>query len=580
MVLNEIQAKDIIQSPKSRQEIESAKRVESQLRVFTEEMSKTEIESEPYWNDLKAIMKSRSDKKFDRVMMFSRYPLPVVQISDSILNDFYKVFDGKNRYFNVEGDRKIDRLEDWISEFRPAQWIEEYAKEVFKNKPLSFVVVDRDSEGVPYLIFIDSSRLIDAKYKEDSGQLDYIAFIHSVDTDESGNNLIRYAVYDDENYFVFEKYENQDIYNKVVEVKHGIGHCPARSFIKEFSNTKNKFKRRVAFSASLSKLEDWTIFDIFRNYVDHYAPFPVTEAPKKTCPNPECQDGKVSNEIIINAGTGETKTVWDTCTACGGEDGGQHIYPGTHIGIKVQSDKSLNDGSGVFKMIFPETDKLKYVPEKLDDIEMEIRLKTVGINNVLNDEAVNELQVKGSFTTMESILLRTKSELDDLYCWIVKTVGHLFYKNVRLEVEANFGTEFYLISEDDLQKRFDNAKKIGLPMEELLMIYTQLIETKYKGNGTKIERQKMLLQLDPLPLYSTTDAFNLKDKGLIDDFDLTLKINFLNFITKFEAENAPITSFGFNLEPYQRIEKIKQTLNHYTNEKIQSKSPSTGDEGN
>jgi len=112
--------------------------------------------------------------------------------------------------------------------------------------------------------------------------------------------------------------------------------------------------------------------------------------------------------------------------------------------------------------------------------------------------------------------------------------------------------------------------------EELLMIYTQLIETKYKGNGTKIERQKMLLQLDPLPLYSTADAFNLKDKGLIDDFDLTLKINFLNFIAKFEAENAPITSFGFNLEPYQRIEKIKQTLNHYTNEKIQSKQTPAG----
>lgn len=570
MVLSDEKAREILKSPRHKNEIESAKEVESQLRVFTEEMSKPELESEQYWRELKTIMKARSDKKFDRVMMFSRFPLPVVQICDSILNDYFKVFEGKNRFFNVEGDRNIDRLNDWISDNKVAKWIEKNAIPVFKNKPLSFVVVDRDQEGNAYLILVDSKRLIDAEIKDESGNLEYIAFVHSVKV-ENNVNVTNYSIYDDEHYFVFSKPDNQDTFKLITKQPHGIGYCPAKTFIKSQSNTKNKFKRRVAFSSSLSKLEDWTIFDIFRNYVDHYAPFPVTEAPKKTCPNSDCQDGKVSNEIIVNASTGETSTVWETCSACGGEDGGQHIYPGTHIGIKVQSDKSLNDGSGVFKMIFPDVDKLKYVPEKLDDIEMEIRLKTVGINNVLGDEAVNEMQVKGSFASMESILLRTKGELDDLYCWIVETVARLYYKNIWVQTEANFGTEFYLISEDDLQKRFDNAKKIGLPMEELLMIYTQLIETKYKGNGAKIDRQKMLLQLDPLPLYSTTDAFNLKEKGLIDDFDLLLKINFLNFITKFEAENAPITSFGFNLEPYQRIEKIKQTLNNYTNEKIQNK---------
>lgn len=578
MTLNETTAMDVIKNPKSKKEILSVKKQESQLRVFTEEMSQDELKCESYWDELLAKMKSRSNKKFERVIEFARYPLPVVQLCDSILNDYFKVFEGKNRFFNVDGDRDVETLNQWISEEKPARWIEKFAKQVFKNKPNSFAVVDRDESGKPYLVFVDSNRLVDAVFKDDEGNLEYIAFVHSQQEKDDVITTL-FSVYDDATYYVFSKASNADAIVLVSSNAHGIGYCPAKSFVKTTSNQKNKFKRRIAFSSALSKLEDWTIFDIFRNYVDHYAPFPVTEAPKRKCPNPECNDGKVSEEIVDDPRSGSMKTIWTDCSACGGSDGGQHIYPGTHIGIKVQSDKSVNDGSGVFKMIFPDVDKLKYVPEKLDDIELEVRFKTVGVNN-MNSEAINELQVKGSFASMESILLRTKTELDELYKWIVSTVGKLMYKDIELDVDANFGTEFYLVSEDDLQKRYKMAKDSGFPMEELLMIYTQLIETKYKGNEVKIERQKMLLQLDPLPLYSITEAVAMKDKNFIDSFDLTLKINFLNFITKFESENAPITQFGTNLEPYQRIEAIKKTLIIYTNENIKSKQLPTGVEGN
>lgn len=581
MILNEDSAMEVVRNPRHKQHIQSVKDQESQLRVFTEEMSEYELRNETYWTKLMGIMKARSEKKFDRVCQFARYPLPIVQLSDSILNDYFKVFEGKNRYFNVEGDRDIQKLEDWIEDSKLDYWIEKKARQVFKNKPNSFVVIDLDDQGSPYLVFVDSERVVDVQLKNMDGDCDYIAFIHSQVSHETKVNVTTtfFSVYDDVNYYVFSKDSDSDNLIKVEEINHGIGYCPARSFIKSPSNSTNIFKRRVAFSSALSKMEDWTIFDIFRNYVDHYAPFPVTEAPERTCPNTECDNGKVPEEVVVDARSGETKTIWNDCQACGGKDEGQHIGPGTHIGVQIQEDKTMNDGSGVFRMIYPESDKLKYVPEKLDDIELEIRYKTVGINNLMSNEAFNEMQVKGSFASMESILLRIKNELDVLYKWIVNTVGRTLYTDISLTVEANFGTEFYLVSEDDLQKRYENAKKIGLPMEELQMIYIQLIETKYKGNGTKVERQKMLLQLDPLPLMSNLEAIEMRSQNIIDDFDLSLKINFLNFITKFENENTPITQFGLGLEPYQRIERIKETLIIYNNENIASKQLRSSNQG-
>lgn len=581
MILDEQTAKDVIKDPKSSKHIKAVKAQESQLRVFTEDMSLDELKSETYWTGLMEQMKKRANKKFDRVIEFARYPLPIVQLSDSVLNEYYRVFDGKNRYFNVTGDRDISILDDWIIENNPQQWVEKHTRNVFKNKPNSFVVVDRDQDGKPFLIYIDSKRLVDAIFKDEHGNLEYICFINDQVKHETKKNVITtfYSVYDDARYYVFSKDSDSDTLIEVTNVDHNVGYCPAKSFIKTSSNSKNLFKRRIAFTSALSKMEDWTMFDIYRNYVDHYAPFPVTEAPIKKCANDACKDGMV-DEIIDNQQEGTSRTQWTKCPVCkGGANGGQHIMPGSHIGIKVQKEKSQEDGSGKFRMIFPDTDKMNYVPEKLDDLEIEIRHKTIGLNNLTSNEAMNELQVKGSFASMESVLLRTKDELDVLYKWIIKTVGRLIYTDLRINVEANFGTEFYLISEEDLQTRYEKAKEIGLPMEELMMIYIQLIETKYKGNNEKIARQKMILQLDPLPLYSNAEVIEMKEKNIIDSFDLSLKLNFLNFITKFESENAPVTEFGLNLDPWKRIEKIRETLNKYNNENIKSKQLSTSVDG-
>lgn len=581
MILDETQALELIKNPQSKSEIESARKQESALRVFTEELDSEELCKEMYWNSLKETIKARSEKKFGRVSQFMRFPLPVVQITDSILNDFYKVFEGKNRYFDESSNNDIQALQDWIKENKPQDWIENQAKEVFKNKPCSFVVVDRDEKGKPYLINVDSSRLVDAKFVKNSkeGQLEYIVFIHSITNNPNNKEevITKLSLYDDENYYVFSKSSKSDDYIKEVSTKHSLGYCPARAFVNESSNTKNPFKRRSVFGQSMSKLEDWTIFDIFRNYMDHYAPFPVTEAPKRKCSNPKCKDGEIIDEEIIDRSTGEKKTKYTACPVC--KDESDLIGPGTHIKIKLQSNKDAEDGSNKFKMHFPETDKMKYIPEKLDDLELEVRYKSVGYSNVLTKESINELQVKGSFASMESVLLRNKITLDNIYKWTVSTVGKLIYPNYPISVEGNFGTEFYLISEEELQQRFEKAKTIGLPKSELMMIYSQIIDTKYKGNPVKILRSKMLMDLDPMPFITEEQAISMFEKKVINEQELSFKINFYKFVSRFERENSLITDFGIDLEIWERIKKISETLNNYNNEYNQSKQLQPGQQG-
>lgn len=570
MELTSIKAIEILRHPVNKLNIDDSRDEESQLRVFTEKLSKRQLQCEGYWQNLTAIASARSHKKFERVMQFARYPLPIVSISNSVLSDFYKVFEGKNRHFNVNGDRDLSRLTAWIDETNLEHWIEDKAREVFKNKPCSFVVVDKDDKGSPYLVYVDADRLVDAVFKNKRGSLEYIAFIHSTYLTEDGHDVIRYSVYDDTKYYVFDKRRDQDDYILISEHPHNIGYCPAVAFLSQTANSDNYFDRKAAFSYVLPDMEDWTLFDVFRNYVDHYAPFPVTESPSKKCVNPDCINGKIRSETLDPRDETKTKVIYLDCDACKDRES-DFIYPGAHIGINVAREKSQNDGSGVFKMIFPDTEALKYTPEKLDNLELDIRYKTVGVNSMdSQNEAMNELQVKGSYTSMETVLTETKKELDKLYKWIVSTVAKSFYKNIDVKVDANFGTEFYLMSEEDLQDRFDTAKKIGLPQEEQMTIYEQIIDTKYKGNPNKILRQKMLLQLDPMPLYTVQEVIDLAGKQLVDQEALFMKINFLNFVSRFETENAPITQFGTNLEIEERINIIREELKKYNAAKMAS----------
>ena len=253
--------------------------------------------------------------------------------------------------------------------------------------------------------------------------------------------------------------------------------------------------------------------------------------------------------------------------------------PGTHIGFKVQPSKDKRDASGLFRMIFPDTDKLKYTPEKLQELEIEIKNSTVGVNGMITAEAVNEMQAKGGFESMESVLLRNKKELDRLYVWIVETVAKFFYPGVNVKVTANYGTEFYLVSEAELQERFKVAKEIGLPSEELLNIYRQIISTKYRGNTTKIEKELILIDVDPFPMISTEEAIVLKRENVLDDFQLSLKVNFLKFVSRFESENGSIIDFGNQLEYWQKIQIIENQLYLYNQELIKEKNKRANPEG-
>lgn len=580
MKLLEDQILELVKKPKNSNLVEKGRKYESRLRLFTEAMFEDDVADEYSWKQFRGFMeKAISREKELRLNEFVRFPLSSINITESLMSDLYKVFDAGNSYFNVDTIKKNggEKIQEVLKELKINNWIEEKGKDALKSKPNMVVLVDKDEEGKPYIIEIDNDRLIDIAIKEDGVSCDYITFTHSViDNEETGKKEIRYAVYDDENYFVVLNIDGD--YTLEKKIGHQVGYCPARMFLKEKLNCKSEFSRKSPLTTALSKLEEWQLFDVYKFYTDHYAPFPVIEMVRAKCGRENCKNGYLYEDEVYFIGeesrSRQKSTKCDTCS------GNNMVGIGSKILLDPQEDKDEPTAAGKFRMISNDVNNLEYLQNKLDKIEDYIKAKVVGMDDVVTKEAVNEKQMDGAFESKTNVLLKIKTNLDELYTWIVRTLGATTVPGKPLNVQANFGTEWYLVSEDEIQSRLKMAIDNGFPKEEVDMIYNQLIETKYKGNPEKVHRLKIINMVNPCPYYNLNDKLEHLASGIVSKQELIISERLLTFVRRFEVENGSIMDFGGDLDFRVKVQKISEQLNKYADEQSKNQpEPIEGSEG-
>lgn len=561
---------EIYKKPKNSNLITKGRKYESRLRLFTEGMFKEDVESETSWEELRAFMVTAiASERELRIGEFIQFPLSAVNISESLLSDLYKVFDAGNSYFNVETVKKNggEKIQEVLKDLKVLNWMEEKGKEALKSKPNMVVLIDKDAEGKPYLLSIENERLIDIELSEDGVSCEYIMFTHSVVKNaDTKKEETRISLYDEENYHVILVVDGDAVVEK--SSPHNIGYCPARMFIREKLNSKSEFSRNSPLTKVLSKLQEWQLFDVYKFYTDHYAPFPVVEMIRAKCGNDSCVNGSIINEeVYFIDGVSTVKQSVEKCDVCAGNN---LIGIGAKILVDPQEDKDEPSAAGKFRMISNTTENLTYLQNKLDAIEDYIKGKVVGVDDVIIKQAVNEKQMVGAFESKTNVLLKIKTNLDELYVWIVRTLGQVSSPGKPISVQANFGTEWYLVSEDDIQSRLKLAIDSSFPKEEIDMIYNQLIETKYKGNPEKVLRLKVMNMVDPCPYDKLESKITKVTQGIISKKELIISERLLTFVRRFESENGSLMEFGSELNLNVKVQKIVEQLNKYADEQEKS----------
>lgn len=575
MPFEDQQVKELLELKPNREHIDAGKAYESRLRVLTQPMHKPEITGESGYFELKNIMYKTLDKdKAQATERFFRFPLPINSISSDVAGDLFRVFEGRNANFSIQypNETVAQRADAQLANIDVRRFITRWGKNALTYAPNSFVAIDKKESGETCLLYLFNNDIICYEWS-DYEHVELNFFAYKVRVEKRGNqNVEIIAFYDDERYRLIERIGSN--YNIVVNNPHTMGKCPVRPFWTNTLNSSNSFNRFSYFGRSSGVMSEWTLMDVYNRFAEMTNVYPVIEMDKPSCTDPHCEDG-IINKPLAN---GEyDKKSCETCKKS------KIVGPATIVQVDTAKYAEEKDASGVFRYVVPPVGSLEFEQELQSKREQFIKRSITGYNDVLEKEAINTDQVRGLMEDRKKPLLEIAEQLNALHKWIVEGIVKVDY-NTSVNVHANYGTEWFLLTEEQIQKLFSDAKKAGLPESEIDQIYRLLVETKYKGNPQTVQKLIIENNLNPAPYHSLEECYTKLDKGVMNREDLAIKANITSLIMRFERENGSIVSFAEEgiasgrLTFADKINTIRQTFITYLNIET-NEQQDTGEQG-
>ena len=510
----------------------------------------------------------------DKFVLFKalfRYPVKTNEITDICFDKLSRIFDGRNPAFNYQFVNSAQR-DDW-ERYRveklnePDVWATK-GWEFFKSEINSVLIVDVAREQTtdlpePYFYWLPIDDVITYKADHTTGVMDYIVF-------RRRDEII---VLDDETYRVWDdkKHTGQLVGMPKVEARHDLGYCPARFFWNEPISLEDPDVKASPLSAELESLDWFVFFHISKRQLDLMGAYPILSGYEQSCDFTNAENGDYCDGGFLRDKQGRYRLdmagLLLRCPKCGNK---RIIGAGSFVEIPVpNADENQPDLRNPVQILKVDRDSLDYNVEEQKRLREEIITAVVGQDEIVtNRDAFNEQQVRANFESVTTVLNRVKKGFEAAQQWVDETICRLRYGKYFLSAKINYGTEFYLYSPDELRERYRTAKEAGVSESELDVMSNQILETEYRNDPTQLRRMRLLAELEPYRHLSRQEVSELYAKNLVSDVDLRIKLNFPNFVRRFERENTNILDFGIEI-PYQRkIEIIMDRFREYAKEQV------------
>lgn len=554
--------------PQKQGVIRKAIKHQARLRFHTESYIDPMDISLPFTEFAEWVQKLIPKDKYRVFLSLFKFPTQNIELADKIYGELERVFDGRNSAVNYQF---IDSTlsDDWEA-YRhdvlnePGVW---HSKgwDALRTAINCVMVIDLPSEQSgerpePYFYFLGIENVIDFRAKGEA--LDWIVFAQPEK---------RIAAFDDTYMRVFQLNEKGEVGELITEVQHGLGYCPAKFFWTTPLSQEQPDIKKSPLSPQLGNLDWLLFFRVSKRHLDLYAPYPIYSAYAADCNFRNNETGDYCDGGFLRNIKGEYKMFRDgtveRCPVCS-----EKRIAGVGSFIEVPIPKGDRpDLRDPITITTVDRNSLDYNTGEEKRLADEIYAKVTGTGGeVQQKESINEMQVTANFEDKKNVLLSLKTNFEKAQTFVDETICRLRYGESYISSSINWGTEFYLYSVDDLQAIYETAKKSGASEARLDMISDQIIATENRNNPIQMQRMFLLKQLEPYRHLTLTELQSLSNKQLIDPVMMLIKINFANFVDRFERENINILEFGSSLPLEKKIDIINQKLTDYAKEQQQS----------
>ena len=87
------------------------------------------------------------------------------------------------------------------------------------------------------------------------------------------------------------------------------------------------------------------------------------------------------------------------------------------------------------------------------------------------------------------------------------------------------------------------------------------------------QRLQLLADIEPYQHMTREEVMELQAKGVATREDVIIKLNFADYVRRFERENTSVTEFGSNIDYDKKIQAISERLSEYASEDINKLNP-------
>lgn len=507
--------------------------------------------------------------KYKIFLSLFRFPVATNDLTAVCFDKLSRIFEGRDPVYQYQFTNSEYR-DDWewyrqqvLNE--PSVWSDK-GWEYFKTEINSILVVDMpqeqqegDSYPRPYFYWLTLDNVL-AYSAERSGLMRWLAFRQDDD---------KLAVIDDESYRIFN-YKDGVLGALEVENRHDLGYCPARFFWNEAINLQFPDVKASPITKELGNLDWWLFFHLSKHHLDMYGNYPIYYGYQQSCDFHNDQTGDYCNGGFLFDVKGAQKLDLNglpvLCPKCG-----EHRITGagSFIEVPVPIEGQPDLGQHPVGMLTVDRNSLDYNVSEEDRMKNSIITSIVGTNEeITTRDALNEQQIRANFESQSTVLNRVKKGFEAAQSFVDSTICRLRYGKAFISCVINYGTEFYLTTANDLRGRYKAAKDAGASEAELDALHTKIIETEYRNNPAQQQRMMLLAELEPYRHLTRDEVIELESKGLATREQVLIKLNFADYIRRFERENINIMEFGEALEYPSKIQAITDRLMEYARESI------------
>ncbi len=507
--------------------------------------------------------------KFKMFKTLFRYPVTTNGVTGICFDKLSRIFDGRNPAFNYQFMNSEQR-DDWEYYrqdvlLEPEVWSNK-GWEYFQTEINSVLIVDMPTEQAPgdkypapYFYWLPIASVIDYRANPTTGLMDWIIF-------RQDNKRI--AVIDNEQYRIFREAKGGNIGELLVESPHDLGYCPARFFWTEPLSLKEPDIKQSPLTKQLEALDWFLFYHISKRHLDLYGSYPIYSGYEQSCDFSNAENGDYCDGGFLKDKQGfyrlDAAGLLLRCPKCGES---RINGVGSFVEIPIPDGDKQPDLRNPVQMLTVDRQSLDYNVEEEERLKNNIITSVVGTNEeVTTRNALNEQQVLANFESQSTILNRIKKGFEAAQQFVDETVCRLRYGSLFVSAKVNYGTEFYLSNATELRERYKVAKESGGSEAELDAMQNQILETEYRNNPTQLQRMLILSELEPYRHLTRNEVLDLYGRQIIDETDMRIKLDFANFVRRFEREYLNILEFGYNMPYNSKIKFIINKFKEYASE--------------